>query len=1389
MEEDTEYLKLSTEDQCQHKLWKARLKGYEDATQLFQGLNEKAPEFSRYAGLIKKFVADSNAVAQEKGLEAALVFMENAHVAGRVSGDVVAAVVQKAIAAPKTSTREKARELLLMVVEIEKYELVQEELVKGFSQKNPKVVAACIGALTLALQSFGHKILSLKPLIKLIPGLMEHKDKNVREEAKGLIVELHRWIGDAIKAHIASLKPVQVSELEAEFARSSGQKAQQTRYLRSQQDLRAKMEAQGPADEDGDDDDGDEAEDEAIDPLDLLEPVNILAQLPKEFHELVEAKKWQERKQGLEALRELTTKHPKLEPGDYGDVVKALKKIISKDTNVMVVALAGHCLAGVASGLKKHFAPYAVACIGAIVEKFKEKKTNVVTALREAADAIYPATSLEAMQEDLLGGLNNKNPSVKSETASFLARCFCYCTPAILTKKLLKAYVTELVKLLSDSDPTVRDGASDALGTAWKVVGEKVITPFIGDVDSLKLAKIKEFSEKAEIKVRIVAPKSRPASAAAPAKAKVVRSGGATAAAAKKPAAARPGAKKPAAKKGPSKTASAPPAAAAQEGTEPEISDEEADQLVADLISEDVIKQLADSNWKTRLLATETVQQTVSGRSDLPTQALLRVMSRKPGLKDNNFQVLKLKFNVVLQLAENTKFTRRSADVCLSDLVDKLGDAKTGGGAAAALSAVAEALSLETVTSELLQLAFAQKSPKVQESALSWLAQNIREFGFTLKPKPIVNYVRKALAHTNPAVRNAAISLLGTMYLYMGATLRVLFEDEKSALLQQIDAEFQRVADEQPPAPTRGLRAAPDAGGGGDEEGGGGPAPADAPAEDLVPRTDIGDRVTSALLAELADKNWKVRNEALQKVAEILREAKFVTPNIGELGAALAARCVDSNKNLSAESVRVCGCLGTALGPHCRAHIRTVVPGLLSALGDNKPNIRQASLTSLGTWLEQTSMRDFCDGEMLAEALRTGTPNTRTELFAWLAVQMKDAGQLPKDELMACLPHLYTALEDRTAEVRRAAGDAVLPFMLHLGYDSMARAAGKLKPASKTSVMASLDKERPNLPAKAPPKPRAAAAAKTVRSGGALRAGLSQSQDSLDEEPAAPPPTKAVRGGKAARPGSKTRAPARAGKDDDADLSPTLQVNNLKRQRVQDEVKLKCLKWNFSTPRPEFIEQLKDQMTNAGVNKALMTQMFHADFKQHIKAIDSLAGCTDTSFEAVSANLDLLLKWMTLRFFDTNPTVIIKGLEMLHQIFMRLADDEYRLLEQEASAFIPYLIVKLGDPKDTIRASVRNIFRELYKIYPASKVFLYVMDGLKSKNGRQRAECLEEVGYMIEKCGMGVCQPVGAPRSRRLARQIGDRDNTVRKAALSALVQAHYLTGDKLYKLVGNKLL
>ena len=82
--------------------------------------------------------------------------------------------------------------------------------------------------------------------------------------------------------------------------------------------------------------------------------------------------------------------------------------------------------------------------------------------------------------------------------------------------------------------------------------------------------------------------------------------------------------------------------------------------------------------------------------------------------------------------------------------------------------------------------------------------------------------------------------------------------------------------------------------------------------------------------------------------------------------------------------------------------------------------------------------------------------------------------------MTACVPHLFAAIEDRTADVRKAAQDATLGFMIHLGYESMARHATKLKPASKSIVQAHLDKVRPSLPAKPPPPVAAAVAPAAV---------------------------------------------------------------------------------------------------------------------------------------------------------------------------------------------------------------------------------------------------------------------------------------------------------------------
>lgn len=51
-------------------------------------------------------------------------------------------------------------------------------------------------------------------------------------------------------------------------------------------------------------------------------------------------------------------------------------------------------------------------------------------------------------------------------------------------------------------DPLVRDRSAEAIGTAWKLVGENAITPFLADVDNIKITKVRILLTLLETNVR-----------------------------------------------------------------------------------------------------------------------------------------------------------------------------------------------------------------------------------------------------------------------------------------------------------------------------------------------------------------------------------------------------------------------------------------------------------------------------------------------------------------------------------------------------------------------------------------------------------------------------------------------------------------------------------------------------------------------------------------------------------------------------------------------------------------------------------------------------------------------------------------------------------------------
>lgn len=131
--------------------------------------------------------------------------------------------------------------------------------------------------------------MTLKPVVKILSKQFESREKAVREEAKLLAVEIYKWIRDALRPPLQNINSVQVGhthqstyslthfsiftfqkqvklkrwlfvlslqlkELEEEWVKLPSSPPKQSRFLRSQQDLKAKFEqqqAQGGEQSDG----------------------------------------------------------------------------------------------------------------------------------------------------------------------------------------------------------------------------------------------------------------------------------------------------------------------------------------------------------------------------------------------------------------------------------------------------------------------------------------------------------------------------------------------------------------------------------------------------------------------------------------------------------------------------------------------------------------------------------------------------------------------------------------------------------------------------------------------------------------------------------------------------------------------------------------------------------------------------------------------------------------------------------------------------------------------------------------------------------------------------------------------------------------------------------
>ncbi|KAL8742289.1 MAG: hypothetical protein Q9190_005204 [Brigantiaea leucoxantha] len=503
-DQEEDFSSLPLPDRFCHKNWKVRKGGYEDAVKAFEVTpDESDPAFRPFlqdSSLWKGAVADSNVAAQQDGINALCAFLKfgGREACTRSRHATIASIIEKGLPSTRAATKQSSLEALLLYIELDKADPVIEELLPGLSNKQPKIIAATLAALTSIIHAYGVKIVDPKPVLKSLPKAFGHADKNARAEAQNLAVELYRWLREAMKPVFwGELKPVQQQDLEKLFegVKQEGSPRQE-RLLRSQQ--AAKAVASAAAEEDDNEPDEEEAPAE-VDAFDFADPIDVLNKIPSDFYEKMGSAKWKDRKDALDALYEAANTE-KIKDGHYDEVVAALVKSM-KDANITVVTAAANCIECLAKGLRQSFAKHRSKVMPPIMEKLKEKKQSVADALGSALDAVFAATSLTDCLEDVLEFLKHKNPQVKSETLKFLIRCL-RTTREAPSKPEVKSIADAATKLLTESVEATRSGGAEVLGTLMKIMGERAMGPYLEGLDDIRKTKIKEYCDAAEVKAK-----------------------------------------------------------------------------------------------------------------------------------------------------------------------------------------------------------------------------------------------------------------------------------------------------------------------------------------------------------------------------------------------------------------------------------------------------------------------------------------------------------------------------------------------------------------------------------------------------------------------------------------------------------------------------------------------------------------------------------------------------------------------------------------------------------------------------------------------------------------------------------------------------------------------
>lgn len=453
---------------------------------------------------------------------------------------------------------------------------------------------------------------------------------------------------------------------------------------------------------------------------------------------------------------------------------------------------------------------------------------------------------------------------------------------------------------------------------------------------------------------------------------------------------------------------------------------------------------------------------------------------------------------------------------------------------------------------------------------------------------------------------------------------------------------------------------------------------------------------------------------------------------VGELGNALKMRLPDSNKVVQGLALDVIARLANGMNKPFERFAKMFIPAMCGILADAKASVRAPALSALDAICDQCGLE--CMLQQVASAIEVANPVQRSEVATWIGARLKDENH--EGDFRPLISPIIGCLEDKAADVRKAAQGLLPSIISNTGYALVLEKASSLKPASRSVILPVLENARASLAQSGASAilahPRAASAASesapsSDRATGA--AGLASrplpavtrslkvqnvisTSSSRASTPVSRPSSSSHSQVIAGTPKSRrpvASAQSRAAVPAASHSVPAMQADPLFLFRTSDESgkharaarEVGPLKWVIEgTARSDQIDFLQQQAL-PHISQDLASRMFSRDHnsdRDHAAAVAMLAeaaaaagygdgdivpSAQEEARKQLLANSDLILKYITIRFCDTSSSIHLNCLDLVENLFQVMLLASYHLSDYEAASFLPSLMTKVSKLRDS----------------------------------------------------------------------------------------------------------